>query len=173
MYRIDTRQSVINEIQRYLASLGYRDYPVIPNGVYDSNTREAVRRFQSESALSETGIVDYETFIRLYKKYKDITFKNELRKRDVLGIKFPITPGETREEMLYINRLIASLLDNHGIYHRIRKNDYFSRESEAGVLALKKIFGMSGDGIINEYFYSRMLSERKSIEEIADNYGKE
>lgn len=171
MYRIDNRQSVISELQRYLGKLTERDTPVVPNGRYDGNTREAVKRLQRGAGIPATGIVDYVTFNMLYEKYKDVTFKEELYESDILGIKFPIMPGETREEMIYINRLISSLLDCYRIYHRIRKNEYFSSESERGVTALKKIFGMSGGGI-DEYFYSRMLKERKSLEDFSDNYGR-
>ena len=69
VYRIDREEEAIAEVQRYLRALSYR-HKSIPHvgvdGIYNAETREAVRAFQALFALLETGIADRETFERLY-----------------------------------------------------------------------------------------------------------
>ncbi|MBE6655649.1 MAG: peptidoglycan-binding protein [Ruminococcaceae bacterium] len=72
IYRIDREEEAIAEVQRYLRALSYH-HASIPHvgvdGIYGEQTREAVRAFQALFALSQTGIVDQETFSRLYREF--------------------------------------------------------------------------------------------------------
>jgi len=56
---------VINEIQTALRRLHFTDSrlpPIIPNGIFNAQTEQAVRIFQRTRGLFETGIVDADTF---------------------------------------------------------------------------------------------------------------
>jgi len=58
-------QKLQNELNKIRGS--YPAIPLItnPNGIYDNNTANAVRTFQSIFDLNVTGIVDYNTWYRI------------------------------------------------------------------------------------------------------------
>ena len=70
-YRIDREEEAVAEVQRYLRAVSYR-YKEVPHvgidGIYGEETREAVRAFQEHFSLSQTGVVDDVTFLRLYRE---------------------------------------------------------------------------------------------------------
>ena len=72
IYRIDREEEAIREVQRYLRAVSYR-HASIPHvgvdGIYGEQTREAVRAFQLLFSLDETGVVDMNTFSRLYREF--------------------------------------------------------------------------------------------------------
>ena len=72
IYRIDREEEAIAEVQRYLRAISYR-HASIPHigvdGIYGEQTREAVRAFQVLFSLLETGVVNEETFSRLYREF--------------------------------------------------------------------------------------------------------
>lgn len=170
MYRIDNRESVIREIQKYLRELGYRDIPILENGMFDRNTRLSVLRFQEERSLPKTGIVDYETFQFIYEEYLRKKLKDEIARNNPFRFKFPIKVGDRSESVFFINQTVAKLLDSYGYPHRIQKSEYFSEETKRGVVQLLQIFGLEGDGSIDEELYLRLLDERDSFENFNGKY---
>ena len=61
-------------LQTYLRQLSYHDSdipPVVIDGIFDSNTRDALRIFQRKNNLTPTGKADITTFDLLYQKYLD------------------------------------------------------------------------------------------------------
>ena len=79
LYRIDRKEESIAEVQRYLRAVSYR-YKEVPHvgidGLYDEETRDAVRAFQLLFSLQETGIVDEVTFERLYREFSAFNQQN-------------------------------------------------------------------------------------------------
>ncbi len=72
IYRIDREEEAIAEVQSYLRALSYRHAEIAHvgvDGIYGAQTREAVRAFQLLYARQATGIVDYETFLLLYREH--------------------------------------------------------------------------------------------------------
>ncbi|MBQ8175657.1 MAG: peptidoglycan-binding protein [Oscillospiraceae bacterium] len=71
-YTDEDKKGHIYEVQDYLRRIS-RDNEniplVIPSGVYDERTEEAIRRFQREYDLPVTGKVDRETWDKLYEVY--------------------------------------------------------------------------------------------------------
>ena len=87
-------QAAIRNLQRYLRQLSYVDDRIPPppiDGIYDTRTRDAVRAFQRIEGLPETGVVDAETWARLFERYEE-----SLRREDapVPLAQFPrLSPG--------------------------------------------------------------------------------
>ena len=78
IYRIDRGEEPIAEVQRYLRALSYL-YSEIPHvgidGIYGEETRAAVRAFQVLFSLSQTGVVDDETFSALYRQHLKLPYR--------------------------------------------------------------------------------------------------
>jgi len=92
-------QQAIRNLQRYLRQLSYVNdkIPTPPiDGIYDTATRNAVRAFQREERLPDTGAVDTATWELLFKRYEE-----SLRREDapVPLAQFPrISPGYALRE---------------------------------------------------------------------------
>ena len=104
MYRIEDKAAAVKNVQRYLA--------MNESGVYDDETRDKVMSFQSQASINETGIVDYETFIELRKRFYD--GKNAiLASKSTQNVKFPILPGDSGTEILRLNSALGEVLSNY------------------------------------------------------------
>ncbi len=67
------QKRAVNQIQLWLRALAAGGLPipaVIPDGIYDEKTGEAVRIFQSLSGITATGTVDYVTWLALRDGYR-------------------------------------------------------------------------------------------------------
>ena len=163
MYYIEDKPAAIKEIQGYLRGVGYDTLPVIISGNFDDNTITAVKDFQEKNALEASGKVNYETFVILYDEYKAQAAERSIREKHDSFIAFPISLGMSGNEIEYVNDMIIEILDYYGHYHNVRRNRFFTAESEDGIIMLQELFNLSPTGKIDEYTYERMLIERDSI----------
>ena len=163
MYKISDKPAAIREVQKYLRLIGYDSYPVIVSGVYDDKTELAVKDFQTSNGIEVTGEVDEITFARLYGKYRAASRLKELREKTDPLITFPLTAGTVSDEMLHINRMISKLLKKYGIAKHFRVSRTFGKDTEAGVVELRGIYGIDGSGIIDEELYIRIFDDHDSV----------
>lgn len=165
MYRINDTMAATAEIQRYLLTVGDGAIPIVPTGVYDNNTRLAIIEFQERSNIEATGAVDYETFTLLYSEYSKIIDERETKAATLTFIRFPLSLGARRTEMIHINDTLGNLLDYYGHAHNLRYNDRFSRETASAVKILRGIYLLGDSESIDEEFYKRMTDDHRSIGE--------
>ena len=72
MAREFTEQQAIRNLQRYLRQLAFLDlsYPELPiDGIFEEETRNAVRIFQKKNGFAVTGEADRETWEAIYQAY--------------------------------------------------------------------------------------------------------
>ncbi len=77
---IRDESEVIREIQGYLLEISYAEegLPHVKiDGIYESETEESVRAFQSSRNISESGRVDFETYTALYSAYRSVLLIQE------------------------------------------------------------------------------------------------
>ena len=163
MYRIYDKPEAIKNVQQYLSVVGNPNIFVAKTGIYDENTRLSVINFQKDKSINQSGIVDKETFDLLYEEY--ILAGKKRKANSFIGtpIDFPIYPGDNSEIMIYVNQLLSNILNYHGKAHRIVPNRFYSSMTGDGVKAIRKIFLMSDENIIDELLYLRMIAENDSI----------
>ncbi|MCI8331846.1 MAG: peptidoglycan-binding protein [Clostridiales bacterium] len=70
MIRVDNYKAAVYEVQKQLRilfrSMDELQYQIIPNGIYDRQTRENIVSYQKEAGISPTGVVDYITWQSLF-----------------------------------------------------------------------------------------------------------
>ncbi len=170
MYRIYDTPSAIREVQIYLGLAGNPDILVVPSGVYDDNTRLSVEDFQRAQGLGNTGVVDRETFDRLYEVYVILRDTEELNSKINSFISFPIMRGQSSRGMKHINATIARLMDYYGFTHNLRESSFYSTETDAAVAILRKIYILEDKDGIDEVFYMRMIKDHDSIGSFTNNF---
>lgn len=162
MYRINDKAAAIRAIQTYLKALNYNS-SVIPNGVYDDNTRLAILDFQSKNNIAKTGVVDQTTFNLLYAEYVYKLRKQRIRKESGTFTSFPLREGETGQAILHLNEALAVLLDYYGITHRLRRSSFYSKETSAAVNKLQKIYMLPDSNFVDEELYIIMMTDLNSL----------
>ncbi|MCI8590688.1 MAG: peptidoglycan-binding protein [Clostridiales bacterium] len=70
MIRVDNYEAAVYEVQKQLRilfrSMDELQYQIIPNGIYDRQTRANVVSYQKGAGLNPTGVVDLITWQRLF-----------------------------------------------------------------------------------------------------------
>ncbi|MBO5906527.1 MAG: peptidoglycan-binding protein [Clostridia bacterium] len=161
MYLQDERQRAIKEIQKYL-SVTTPAAPARPSGVYDADTKRAVEEFQRKTGLSETGRVDYPTFVALYEEYKKEIIKEQLRARYQLFYSLPTRVGDVNVGARRINEMLTFVLDYYGLDTGVRKTNAFLKASAEGVNEIRRAFLMSEGDYVDAIFLDRLIKEYAS-----------
>ena len=176
MYELLDTKSAIKETQKFLYTISTELNPDVPrvavDGIYGSETIDAVRRFQLIYGIPDTGYVDRATFDTLYLLYKDaITDKNS---KDYLisSDGFPIKLGSYGSDVIAIHLYIGELSKKYSDIGDVGKGAYFTEETRRAVINLEKIFNMTPSGEIDSRLYQRILAEVDSLRRAEEEYTK-
>ncbi len=170
MYRIYDTPAAIREVQIYLGLAGNPDIIVVPSGVYDDNTRLSVTDFQRTEGLGETGVVNRETFDKLYEVYAVLRDIEELKSNTDSFITFPVLPSMSSNGMVHINGMLSRLLDYYGYTHNLRESRFYSSETDRATKTLRKIYRLEDGFGIDEILYIRMVKDHDSIGSFNGNF---
>jgi|GEM_PF-2805460 len=91
---MDNKQTAVKEVQtwlRALAKAGCAIREVNIDGIYGTETENAVNDFQLINNLPDTGVVDYTTWCELYNQYKMLKKSNKVELSQILNIMRMIT----------------------------------------------------------------------------------
>ena len=159
---IDQKEEVIKDVQKWLRTIG-REYPDFPevfiDGIYGSETSEAVAFFQRKKGLSVTGDVDRETFDSLYSEYLRI-----IRASRILGFipQFEeytggeMRPGDVFDDIFVLQLLLRAVsLDDTELFVDI--NGIFNDETEKAVRKLQNKIGMTENGRVNGELWNMLV----------------
>ena len=154
MYRIENKSDAIKRIQIYLIEVS-ENRNITPNGIYDSETKSEVLRFQQAKNIDPTGVINYETFSLLYKDYQNKILKSRVR-RENREISFPIKLGDFGKSVFYANELMRIFLENQGDLIRLRSGYSFSQESANATRRIREILMLPITDTINEEVYQNV-----------------
>ena len=144
----------VQVIQYYLRFIGtFNDFipTVEPDGVFGAATENAVRAFQRVYGLPETGIVNEETWNKLYSVYLSIL--NGLPE-DYVGVgivPFPGTNlyrGVSGEAVRDLQTYLAEISNTYSEIPKVTVTGYFGPETEQAVIAYQNMFGLPPRGTV-------------------------
>ncbi len=175
MYDIDDNASITSDIQRYLTLISNErdDINYLPNntdGGFDESTRSAVAYYQRTEGLNESGVVDQETFYSIYYDYLNHNKAINRREKYLIDITFPIGYGVSDKEMVNINTMLYEVSEYYYGASDIRKNSYFSQNTENAVINLRNVFGLEKSKQIDEEFYLILSEEHFLINNHKENF---
>ena len=158
-----TQQDPIYEVQQYLRTLsqsGYQIPLIIPDGIYGTETGNAVRIFQSLVGLPVTGRVDYATWQALRAAYEQVINENARA--------FPIYPfDETLSDgkvilgnampLIYIIQIILKTI---GVAYDNLENQeitgIYDQLTSDNVRDFQRINGLDVTGEVNKETWNRL-----------------
>lgn len=156
-YNISEKASAVREVQKFLFEISATaDYlpPVSVDGIYGSETTEAVRLFQQHNGLSPTGATDEETWQLLYQQY--ITAKEEREEESELipGNAFPIRMGDSGSHVRIVQSSLEELLEDAG-----PSDGFFGRKTEESIRRIEKRYGLPQTGILTRQLWNRISAD--------------
>ncbi len=107
------------QLQRMLRDIELLDneFSRVPlSGLYENETREAVREFQSKYGLEVTGVVDFDTWTTLNAIHEQTRLERRGVRRVQLvpsGMDFAILPNEANDLVYVIQYMLLTISPNH------------------------------------------------------------
>ena len=160
-YNVDDKHAAIKEVQKFLSYISQEndEYPHITiDGYYSAETADAVRIFQREQKLEQSGTVNKETFDALFRQYTEYLIKKESLNSVFDESSFPLKLGSFGNDVTNLNAMISEL----SIYYRDIEStygDFFGNETDNNVRLLQKYFDMEVDGTVSTVMMKRLMDE--------------
>ncbi|WP_164174824.1 peptidoglycan-binding protein [Ruminococcus flavefaciens] len=137
-----------------------RNFPAIPkipaaDGVFDTATEAAVRKFQQVFGLEVTGVVNAATW---YKITYIFTSVKRLAELDSEGVRFEEISPQFREELsIGMQSIEVSMLQYYlaviGAYYEavmpVEITGYFGEKTERSVKSFQRVFGLPQTGVVD------------------------
>ena len=174
MYQQTDKKSAIKEVQKYLFVLSdrkYTDIPRIPvDGTFDKETEAAVIKFQQIKLISETGIVDFETFTALYDDYSKVV--EEIYTTDYIfgDGSFPLVENDQNEDVRALHVMINELKKTYPEIRSVGTGSYFSKRTGDAIEDLRSLFILPKSRKLDKELYSRMLDEIHAQKRFEEKY---
>ncbi len=141
-------------IQYYLRFISvFNDYipRIVADGIFGLATENAVRTFQYAYGVPVTGVVDEETWNKLYSIYRSIVMRLPEDYAGTNVIPFQgnvLVRGSSEPEVRTLQTYLAAIAD---VYNEIPKpavTGYFGSDTEQAVVAYQNLFGLPPRGTV-------------------------
>ncbi len=160
-YSSQQKKQHIMELQRYLHSISImdREIPtVVPDGIYGQQTESAVRAFQHEYNLAETGTVDYATWNKVVSVYKGL-FKMKPEPYPAFpSEKFICQKGATGQLVYIIQAILYGMGQSYDNFPKINVCGNFNAETANAVIELQKICSLPQTGKVDCTTWNMLVS---------------
>ena len=152
----------IRELQGYLRliSAHYKNIPELkPDGYFGPLTTEAVRAFQQDFELPVTGIVDFQTWDRIYQVYLVLLYQ---KKPSLNMPAFPIPNGVLKQgdSGSYVALMQVMINEIGGRVNNIKQVSEvgsYGENTEENVRAIQKISRLPETGEINALTWNAII----------------
>lgn len=168
-YSLEEQQNAVLEIQRILRDLDYIDNELARirlSGIYDDETREAVRKFQEKYDLPATGIVDHTTWQVLQaveKARKEATLLARAIYLLPRSPEYSIEPG-LRDDVIYvIQYLLNTVGQEYDEIGEVSFSGIYDEDTQNAIKEFQRINLLESNGIIDPATFNRLASEYERI----------
>ena len=168
-YSFEEQEKAILEIQRILRDLDYIDNDIARirlSGIYDSETREAVRKFQEKYDLPATGIVDHTTW-QVLQAVEKARKEAALLARAIYILprspEYSIAPGLQDDVVYVIQYLLNTVGQEYDGVGEIQYSGIYDESTQNAIKEFQRINLLEGNGIIDPVTFNRLASEFERI----------
>ena len=161
-----TYTDAVLNLQRYLRRIIDNGNTIPLDGIYESNTRNAVLFFQRNNGLEETGTVDKETWDAIYIEYERTGRENDRR---VYIDLFPNNPenyateiGEQSTFVSILQFILDELRISYDTLPEFTKSGIYDEDTANAVREIQRIHDFSTTGRL----------DRKTWNAISDAYNR-
>lgn len=153
-----------------------RNYPAIPkivnsDGIFNSDTEDAVREFQRIFGLTADGIVGKQTWYRIAYIYTSVKRLGELNSEGVafedVPNQFPsqLSFGQTGMPVRAIQYYLAVISRFYDTVPSVSLTGVFDEQTETAVKAFQQTYGLTPDGIVGRQTWDDIIRAYRGIVE--------
>ncbi len=164
MYQKDNKNDAVLDVQSMLRILSYQgedlyDGKPMPHvskdGIYGTQTADAVSQFQAHRQLPVTGRVDYDTYVVLRDEVTDI---QNAPVTDVFMPSEAMHRGAQGDRIILLHYMLSLFDRRHPHMYRVPKGSYFGKETECAVKVLQSCFCEEADGCMTPQLFRKVQS---------------
>ncbi len=163
MSRIFTERDAILNLQTYLRAQSLVDptAPKVPiDGIFDTQTKNALIEFQLKNNLAPTGIADRATFDLLYSQYLEILQSTSLPEAIIPFPSYPRDYTIKRGERSFLVSVLQYMLNEIGIVYNVfdalEINGEYDAETEKIIRDFQERNGLSPTGETDRTTWGRI-----------------
>lgn len=168
---INERQAITN-LQRYLRRLSFEYEGEVEDrlpvdGIFDSSTADALKKFQSFAGLEPTGVADKQTWDALFSEYRRVT-ENERQLRGLFI--FPQSPsdyavslGDTLTLVRIIQLLLLELRATYDVFEDVVESGTYDAKTQKAIEDFQRINGLSATGDVDAATWNRLVREYANL----------
>ncbi len=159
----------VRTVQYYLSILAYFNgnlQPVPLNGVFDSATVDAVRRFQEFYGLPVTGVVDNATWNMISNIYIDTVASLPQGYEGTNAKLYPgyfLTEGMRNESVSDLQTYLVLISDNINEIPRTSVTGYFGEQTENAVRVFQELYGLPVSGAVGPVTWYAIAREYDAL----------
>ncbi len=150
---IGMQSPVVRSLQYFLAVIGAYYSAVQPveiTGYFDNQTEQSVKSFQKVYGLPQTGVVDRQTWIDIYRAYDGIL--DSVPSQDgsdvVLYQGRVLREGMRGEDVKLLQEYLTFINRTYPNIPAVENTGYFGNVTRSSVLAFQQQFGLDANGIV-------------------------
>ncbi len=167
--RLGDARNEVKIIQTQLNRIS-ENYPAIPkirleNGLFGTDTEDAVRAFQRIFSLPETAIVDKATWYRIKRYYNGVKQLAELISEgisiDEATLPFPadgLSPGMSGEEVRTLQYYLDIIAYFNPALQFIAINGIYDEATEQAVRNFQRFYGLPETGVVDEATWNTIFN---------------
>lgn len=142
----------IKEVQTYLYAISLFDSripQIIPDGIYGSETATAVRAFQREYGLPDTGSVDSATWNKIVGVYRNYQRSAPCPFNCFPTVKYTVKSGDDGELVYIIQAMLDSLRRCYDNFPQTTVCGNYNADTIKAVKVLQQKVGLPQSGIVD------------------------
>lgn len=160
-YTEQDKKNHIYEVQNYLRTISQanKNIPtIIPTGVYDSGTEEAVRQFQKEYGLPVTGKIDFNTWESIVEVYLSV---EEYYKQNSSVMLFPnasysLKEGASGNPVCILQAVLNTISDCYSNTYSVPVDGVYGKSTAESVKHIQNIIGEPQTGNVDYKTWSKL-----------------
>lgn len=163
-------KEAIRNLQRYLRQLAYFDLsmPLVPtDGIFDSDTREALMMFQSKNGLPPTGIADKTTWDLLYELYLASLAENAPTNMIDPFPRFPegykIVSGDSWFLVDIIQYILEELRVRYDGFENVKRTGVYDAETEVAIKNFQRRNSLPDTGFTDKATWNALADQYNII----------
>lgn len=161
MYTPAQKKSHIRELQRYLHGISYHNPRIpliIPDGYFGKETETAVRAFQREYGLRETGTANSETWNKIVEVYCELISRLPVALDVFPSPGYILRKGESGFLVYIIQVMLNQIRMVYEIFPEIEINGIYDNATANAVKAFQEISNLNTTGNINRQTWNHLVS---------------
>lgn len=157
----EQKKQHIVELQKYLHALALTQGKIpliLPDGEYGSETSAAVKEFQKQHDLAETGDTDSDTWDEIVKTYKNAVVIKPKCVDIFPSSEYVCMKGSQKSVMYVLQVLLVEIGKKYDNFPDVEICGEYTENTMRAVMMIQKLSGLQQDGKVNVATWNMIVS---------------